>query len=136
MTLVRFIAPAALGIAMVLQSPTAFSAEKSPKALRSCIACHTFAKGKKPKTGPNLYGIVGQKAASSTTYTKYGKDMKAAADMGLVWTPENIDAYIINPKKFLQKITGKKKVRTQMITRIKKAKDRKAIVDFLSTLKD
>jgi cytochrome c len=112
------------------------AAADAPKAVRACIACHTFEKGGTAKIGPNLYGIVGQPAARVPGFDRYGTDMKAAAAKGLAWTPQTIDAYIADPIAFLKAATGRTEVRTNMIARIRTPEDRAAIVDYLKSLKD
>ena len=111
-------------------------AADTPKAVRACIACHTFDKGGANKIGPNLFGVAGKPAASDKDFTKYGDDFLAAAATGLVWTDENLDSYIADPVPFLRKVTGRASVRTYMITRIRRADDRAEIIEYLKSLKD
>jgi cytochrome c len=113
----------------------AFAAD-TPKAVRSCVACHTFDKGGPSKIGPNLFGVVGKPAASDANFAKYGEDFLAAAGTGLTWTDDTLDAYIADPVPFLRKVTGKASVRTYMITRIRRADERAEIIDYLKSLKD
>jgi cytochrome c len=50
--------------------------------------------------GPPLTGIVGRKAASHEGYA-YSPGMKKLGEEGYVWTPENLDAFIADPKALL-----------------------------------
>lgn len=129
----RKIASLLLGLTLIA-SP-AFAAD-TPKAVRSCVACHTFDKGGPSKIGPNLFGVVGKPAASDANFAKYGEDFLAAAATGLTWTDDTLDAYIADPVPFLRKVTGKSTVRTYMITRIRRADERAEIIDYLKSLKD
>ena len=83
---------------------------------RKCASCHTF---EKHGVGPNLDGVIGRKAGS-TDYPKY----KGLKDADFVWDENNLDEWIKNPKKFLGKSTS-------MAGKIKKEKDRVAILEFL-----
>lgn len=114
----------------------AAEAAEPPRAIRSCVACHTFDKGGHSKIGPNLWGIAGAKAAHDPNYGKYGEDFLAAAAAGLTWTDANLDAYIAEPVGFLREVLGKRSVRTYMVTRVPREADRAAILDYLKTLKD
>lgn len=116
--------------------PIAAQADDAPRALRSCVACHTFDKGGHSKIGPNLWGIAGAKALHDPNYDKYGDDFRAAAAAGLVWTDANLDAYLAEPLGFLREATGKRAVRTYMVTRMPREADRAAILDYLKSLKD
>lgn len=83
---------------------------------RKCATCHSF---EKHGLGPSLEGIIGRKAGG-TDYAKY-KGLKGA---DFVWDENKIDEWIKNPKKFI----GKK---TSMSGKIKKEKDRAAILEFI-----
>jgi len=98
-------------------------AAKGEKTFKKCKACHTADEGGKHKAGPNLFGIVGKKAGS-TDFKKY-KGLKGS---DIVWTAENLDHWLENPKKFI----GKK---TSMVLKLKKEKDRKNVIEYLKTLK-
>jgi cytochrome c len=123
-------------LACALPTAAAHAADAAPRALRSCVACHTFDKGGHSKIGPNLWGIVGAKAAHDPNYGKYGDDFLAAAATGLTWTDANLDAYIAEPLSFLREVLGKRAVRTYMVTRVPREADRAAILDYLKSLKD
>ena len=98
-------------------------ATKGAKTFKKCKACHTVKEGGKHKSGPNLFAIVGRKAGS-TDYKKY-KGLKGS---DIVWTEDNLDKWLKNPKKFI----GKK---TSMVMKLKKEADRKNVIEYLKTMK-
>ena len=63
-----------------------------------CQSCHTVAPGgASGPLAPNLRGVVGRKAASST-YKTYSPALKASK---LVWTQANLDKYLAAPGKLV-----------------------------------
>ena len=124
MKIKKLIALAAIGFAVAVSSgisTTGAYAADGEKVFKKCKACHKF--GKKG-VGPDLAGIVGRKAGA--TEFKYSKAMKAKAEEGLVWTEENLDAFIKKPKKFIKK--------TKMaFNGIKKEGQRNALIKYLKT---
>ena len=86
-------------IALVFQVSLAHAegdAAKGKKVFNKCKSCHSLDAGKN-KIGPSLHGIVGRPAGSVEGF-KYSDAMKNA---GIDWTPENLDAYLTKPKKFM-----------------------------------
>lgn len=63
-------------------------------ALASCVSCHSLKEGGR-SSGPNLHGIVGKTAGTQQGFA-YSKGMK---ESGLVWTKENLDAFLASPRK-------------------------------------
>ena len=59
-----------------------------------CSECHSVREGK-DKKGPSLFGVANAKAAQRPGFA-YSDGMRAS---GLVWTPENLGAYVANPRK-------------------------------------
>ena len=75
-------------------------ATKGKAAFAKCGICHQVGPGAKTLVGPELNGIVGRKAASVADYP-YSAGMKKLGADGFVWTPENIDKWITDPKAMI-----------------------------------
>ncbi|TPG58561.1 cytochrome c family protein [Roseomonas nepalensis] len=68
------------------------------RVFAQCRACHIADASDRNAVGPNLYGVVGRRAASRESYTRYSANMKQLGADGHVWTEENLHAYLANPK--------------------------------------
>jgi cytochrome c len=66
-----------------------------------CGICHQVGPGAKTLIGPELNGIVGRKAASVADFPSYSAGMKKLGADGWVWTEENIDKWITDPKAMI-----------------------------------
>jgi len=75
-------------------------ATKGKAAFAKCGICHQVGPGAKTLVGPELNGIVGRKAASVADYP-YSAGMKKLGADGWVWTEENIDKWISDPKALI-----------------------------------
>ena len=75
-------------------------ATKGKAAFAKCAICHQVGPGAKTLVGPELNGIVGRKAASIADYP-YSAGMKKLGEQGFVWTEENIDKWITDPKAMI-----------------------------------
>lgn len=71
------------------------SADAGERLFRACQACHKLEDGANG-TGPHLYGIVGR-AVDAVDGFNYSGALEAVAD---VWTPENLNLFIENPRGF------------------------------------
>lgn len=69
---------------------------------KKCKACHKVGEGARNATGPMLNGVIGRHAGAVDGF-KYSSQMLEAGTGGLVWTPENISAYLKDPKGFVPK---------------------------------
>lgn len=87
-----------------------------------CSICHKIEAGKTGNLGPNLAGVVGRKAA--TTTFKYSPTLTSS---GLVWTKPNLDRYLAAPTKM---VPG-----TRMVISVPDAKQRSALIEFLAKAK-
>ncbi|VVP66197.1 hypothetical protein PS918_00315 [Pseudomonas fluorescens] len=61
---------------------------------RMCSGCHQIGESARAFFGPQLNGVVGRTAASTTDY-QYSDAMKSS---GIVWSREKLAAYIEAPK--------------------------------------
>jgi len=103
-------------------------AKADPKAgeaaAKKCGACHDFTKGGPNKTGPNLYGIVGEKIADVPGFA-FSDALKAHASE--TWDYEKLNQWLISPKAFAP---GTK----MTYAGDKDDKDRANLIAYLSTL--
>jgi cytochrome c len=95
-----------------------------PDAVQDCMACHGMTKDAAPMIGPNLWGVVGR-PAGSTTYA-YSPAMKA---YGQTWTPENLQAFIQAPGTVVPGTL-------MAYPGVSDPAAAKAVVDYLATLHD
>lgn len=93
-----------LAVVLGLQSggaalPTATADLKHGQAdfRQNCVMCHTANEGDPNKVGPNLFGVVGRKAASLPNF-HYSAAMRAS---NLTWTPDVLSTYLREPKKLV-----------------------------------
>ena len=131
----------ATAAALMALSGTAALAEgdaaKGEKDFKKCKACHGIVTPegeeiwKLAKTGPNLWGVIGRQAGTQADYEKYGDDLVAAGEAGLVWTEENLAEYAADPKKFLRTFLDDNGARSMMTFKLKKAEN---VAAYLATL--
>ena len=69
--------------------------EKGKKVFKKCSQCHVMEKGGANKIGPGLWDIVNKDIGSKDDY-KYSSAMAAFEGD---WTYEQLNSYLINPKK-------------------------------------
>ena len=62
-----------------------------------CAICHNVEKDGGNGVGPNLFGVVGRKAAGVDGFN-YSGPMKAS---GITWTDENLEKWIAGPAKMI-----------------------------------
>lgn len=67
---------------------------------RQCRSCHQVGEGARNGTGPALTGIVGH-AAGAVEGFRYSNPMREAGANGLIWTPEELDAYLADPRAYM-----------------------------------
>ncbi len=72
-----------------------------------------------------LNGVVGAPAGAVEKF-KYSKAMASAGADGLVWTPEELHAFLTKPKAYMKK--------TKMsFNGLKKESDRNAVIEYLKS---
>lgn len=90
-----------IGIASMVQATELGDPELGAKAYRKCIACHRVGQGAKHRVGPHLNGIFGRTVGELEDY-KYSDAMKHMGVEGMVWTAENLDAFLVKPKAVIR----------------------------------
>jgi cytochrome c len=93
------------------------------KVFNKCKACHKLEEGANA-TGPSLYGVVDRPMAEADGFP-YSDALLAL--QGGTWTPEEIDAYITNPKDYAP---GNK----MTFAGLKKIEDRANLIAYLATI--
>ena len=68
---------------------------------KKCKTCHMVGPDAKNRVGPVLNGIVDAPAGSVEGF-KYSNAMEAKRDEGLVWTEDELDAYLTKPREYLK----------------------------------
>ncbi|MBC7131799.1 MAG: cytochrome c family protein [Roseovarius sp.] len=89
------------------------------RVFRNCAACHSLEQGEN-KTGPYLYGVVGREVGTAQGFG-YSGALKAVVD---VWTPEELDAFLENPRSYAPGTT-------MGFAGLRKAQDRADLIAFL-----
>ncbi|MGG5811052.1 c-type cytochrome [Falsiroseomonas sp. CW058] len=67
------------------------------RVFNQCRACHTIDQGGRSGVGPNLHGVVGQRAARIENF-RYSANLRQLAEGGLTWDEANLRRYLANPK--------------------------------------
>lgn len=97
------------------------NAAEGEKIFKKCATCHNVNKGEGHKTGPVLYGTIGNKIGGHAGYAY----SDAFAKHGGTWDFESLSHYLENPKAF---IPGNK----MSFAGLKKPEERAAILLFLN----
>ena len=97
--------------------------EKGARVFRKCTACHKLEDGANG-TGPYLYGVVNRPVASAAGFNGYSPAMQSH---GGNWTPEELDAFLANPKGFIQGTS-------MSFAGLKKAQERADLIAYLQTI--
>jgi cytochrome c len=114
--------------ALLLATPAvAQDAKEGEQVFKQCRQCHQVGPDAKNILGPILNGIVGRKAGTVEGFT-YSPANKEAGDKGWVWTEENLDKYLENPRAAMP---GNR----MAFVGVKDEQDRKDLIAFLKSLK-
>jgi cytochrome c len=86
-----------LGLPLPARAQEAGDAAAGQRVFNQCRACHVIENNGRNGVGPNLFGVVGRRAAGIENF-RYSANMRSLGEGGHVWTPENLRAYLRNPK--------------------------------------
>lgn len=87
----------AFGLFAALPAAHAQDAAAGQRVFNQCRACHIIDNNGRNAVGPNLHGVIGRKAGAIENF-RYSASMREKAEGGLVWTEDNMRAYLANPK--------------------------------------
>jgi cytochrome c len=117
-----------IALALLTSSTIAANAAGDAKAgeavYKRCAICHTADKGGGDALGPNLFGIVGRKAATRPGFAYSGPLQKA----GIVWNEANLIKWAAAPARM---VPGNK----MAFPGITSKKQQADLVAYLGTLK-
>ncbi|QPM89078.1 c-type cytochrome [Pseudooceanicola algae] len=93
---------------------------------KKCRACHKIQNGsdmiqRGGPTGPNLYGVIGRQAGIGDF--RYGADLIAAGETGLIWTEENLAAYVTDPRAFVRDFLDDSSATVKMSFKLPRGQD-------------
>ena len=134
-----FIAVAALASIAGSVGAQAQDAKAGEEVFKKCRACHQVGPTARNGVGPAQNGVVGRTAGTVAGYN-YSPLNKAAGAAGLVWTEENILAYLADPNVFLKKfLTDKGKAaeitgNTKMVFKLADETERRNVIAYLKTI--
>ncbi|WP_184257140.1 c-type cytochrome [Rhodopseudomonas rhenobacensis] len=74
------------------------SVERGMAAAKKCAACHTFEKGGPNRTGPNLFGVVGDHVGEGRNGFNFSAAMKAK---GGTWSFDALNQFLASPKGYV-----------------------------------
>jgi len=126
-------------LALALAGP-AFAGDpaKGEADFKKCKSCHSIiapdgtAVQKGGKTGPNLWGIVGNPVASDPDF-KYGDGILAAKAAGAVWDEAAIAVYVADPAAWVKTASGQDTAKSKMSFKLSTGGEDMAA--YLATLK-
>lgn len=118
------IAAAALLVSAGAANAAGNAAEGEKVFKRSCAACHVTTKDGPKRLGPTLFGVVGRHSGSVEGF-RYSEANKKS---DVTWTPEVLDKYLVDPKKFMPGTN-------MAFAGLKKDEDRANVIAYLETLK-
>jgi cytochrome c len=100
---------------------------KGEKIAAKCKACHTFENGGANRTGPNMWGIVGNHVAHKDDFSYSSALLAKKAEIG-TWDDPHLFAFLESPKDY---IPGTK----MQFNGVKNPAERADLISWLKTLK-
>ena len=109
---------AAFAVALLAAGPGL--AADGARVYSLCKACHTLSADSGPMVGPSLHGVFGRPAGTLPGFPF----SPALRHSGLVWDEATLDAFLADPRRAVP-------ANRMAFPGIRRAEDRRALVDFL-----
>ena len=109
----------------IIELLAAADIDKGAKVFKKCSQCHVVEKDGSNKIGPALWNIVNKDIGSKEDF-KYSNAMAAFEGD---WTYEQLNSYLLNPKKYIE---GTK----MAFAGLKKSSDRANVILYLRSFSD
>ena len=126
-------------LALLLATPAlAADPYEGEEDFKKCKSCHSITAPdgteiqKGGKTGPNLWGIIGNPVASNPDF-KYGDGILAAKAAGAVWDEAAIATYLADPTAWVKTASGDDSAKSKMSFKLTAGGEDMAA--YLATLK-
>lgn len=125
-----------IGGSLISGAASAQDAAKGEVVFKQCMTCHRIGPDAKNLVGPALTGVIGRQSGTAPGFS-YSALNKAAGENGLVWSNEQIVAYLPDPNAFLKKfLTDKGKAdlatgSTKMAFKLADEQQRKDVVAYI-----
>ncbi len=110
-------------IALPSLAQTGGDAARGAKLFLQCRACHSVVPGAPNGVGPNLWGVVGSKAAARPGY-RYSASL---AGSGVVWNVASLDKWLTRPTSLVPGTT-------MAFQGVSSAQSRTDLIAYLQTL--
>jgi cytochrome c len=120
-----------LGSVAVADEHTTGDPNKGEAVFKKCKACHKVGVGAANGAGPHLNKLIGRTAGIVEGY-RYGSDLSAAGEAGLIWTDELVSEFIENPKEFLRSYLDDSSAKSKMTLKFKDENDRADVVAYIA----
>ena len=124
---------AVIGMLFAAGAGSAQDAEAGKAVFKKCKSCHQIGPDAKNRSGPVLNDLIGRQAGTVPGF-KYRKHLVAAGEKGLIWTPEEVAAYLEDPTKYLRTYLDDEKARSGMSFKLKKEQDRVDVAAYLNSI--
>lgn len=128
-------------MALALATP-GFAADpaKGEASFKKCKSCHSVIAPdgtevqKGGKTGPNLFGVVGNPVASNPDFA-YGEGILEAKEKGAVWDEAQLTIYLQDPNAWVKAVSGDDSAKSKMTFKLTKEEEAADVAAYLATLK-
>ncbi|TCP42442.1 c-type cytochrome [Rhodovulum marinum] len=95
------------------------------KVFRQCSSCHQIGENARHRVGPVLNGVVGRTVGQAEGF-KYSPAIAKAAEEGMIWDHDTLDAYLESPRSVIAK--GR-----MSFQGLRSEEDREAVIAYLRT---